>query len=286
MIKIALKNINFLKTVLKIPILKHFFIIKVSKSFSEINSSVILDKFYKDVYVSEKTSKKTHKNRFNDINKTCLKHFNNLNEIIIHDIAVSSGISSIEFSDFLKKNRLKFKLNISDKYAEVYVKEGFITKTFCSENNLLFAYYFVFFAGDKNKFFPLTVLLFKLIQNQKLIDEHDYRLLLFHPRVLKSINKNEISYIYYDVFNTKIYNLYTFVRAMNILNLSYFSEEKIKIAIENILNSLKEGGILLIGRTLKNGINNASLYKKQNNKLILIEDINSGTEVKHIINNL
>jgi len=286
MVKFALKNIKFLEKVSKIPILKHFFILKISKNFSKIKSDLVLQKFYKDIYVSNQTSKKTHKKRFTDLDKISLKYLKQTENIIIHDIAVSNGISSVELNNLLNKNNIKHSFTISDKFAEVFIKIGFITKVFSTENNLLFAYFGFLFAVDKNIFFPLTVLLFNIIKKQKLIDDADYSLLLLHPETLSKIDKNEISFINYDIFQTKIYEQYNFIRIMNILNLSYFNEEMIIKGIENIILSLKEGGILLIGRTNSQNINNASFFKKENGKLINLEDINKGSEIKYLIERL
>ncbi len=286
MIKIALKNIPFLEKISKIPILKYFFILKISEKFNEISSEPVLEKFYTDIYVSNKTSKRTHKNRFPDLNEISSGIIKKQKNPVIHDIAVSNGISSVEFFNFLKQNKLNSDFYISDKYAEISVKKCFITKAFDTEKNLIFAYVGCFFAVDKNIYFPLTVLLHKILKKQKTPETFDYKLLLFHPDVLKKINTGELKFINYDIFQTKISEKFTFVRVMNILNLGYFNEEKIKTALQNILISMKENAVLLIGRTNSESINNAGFYRKENGKLIHLKDINKGSEIKHIIENL
>ncbi|MCF6184796.1 MAG: hypothetical protein L3J56_09280 [Bacteroidales bacterium] len=286
MIKIALKNISFLEKVSKIPILKYFFILKISEKFNEISSDTVLEKFYTDIYVSNKTSKRTYKNRFPDLNEISSEIIKEQKNPVIHDIAVSSGISSSEFYDFLIQNKLNSDFYISDKFAEIFVKKGFFTKAFDAENNLVFAYAGCFFAVDKNIYFPLTVLLHKILKKQKTPENFDYKLLLFHPDVLKKINTGELKFINYNIFQTKISEKFTFVRVMNILNLGYFNGEEVKTALKNILISMKENAVLLIGRTNSEGINNAGFYRKQNKKLIHLKDINKGSEIKHIIENL
>ena len=72
----------------------------------------------------------------------------------------------------------------------------------------------------------------------------------------------------------------------NLLNLFYFSEEKIIKAINNLNESLLEGGILQIGRTTSEGINNVSFYKKQNGRFILVKRLNSGSEIDYIFERL
>ncbi len=286
MIKIALKNISFLEKISKIPILKYFFILKISEKFNTISSEPVLQKFYTDIYVNNQTSKKTQKNRFPDLNEISLQLIKEQKNPIIHDVAVSNGISSAEFHDLLKSNNVDSEFCISDKYAEIFVKKGFITKAFTSENKLLFAYIGNIFAGDKNIFFPLTVLLYKILTNQKIIDDFDYKLLLLHPEILIKIKTKEINFINYDIFQTEINQKFTFVRVMNILNTGYFTEKQIKTGIENIIKSIKENGILLIGRTNSKNINNASFYKKTNGQLAHFKDVNKGSEIKQFIKNL
>ncbi len=286
MIKIALKNIRLLEKISKIPVLKHFFILKISENFPEIKSELVLNKFYGDIWVNDKTSKKTEKNRFSDLNIPSFELMKENKNCIIHDIAVSNGISSNDFNKFLLKKKKKHEFYISDKFAEIKIKKGFITKAYDNENNLIFAYAGCFYAADKNIFFPLTVLLFKLIQKTEVPEKFDYNLLLLHPEVLKKMKKNEIKFINCDVFKTDISEKFTFVRAMNILNLGYFNEKKIETAVVNIKKSMKENAVLLVGRTNAKKINNASFFRKQNNKLVHLKDINEGSEIKNIILNL
>ena len=286
MIKIALKNIRFLEKIAKIPVLKHFFILKISENFPEIKSELVLNKFYGDIWVNDKTSKKTEKNRFSDLNSPTFELIKESENCIIHDIAVSNGISSNDFHKFLLKKKKKHKLYISDKFAEIKIKKGFITKAYDNENHMIFAYAGCFYAADKNIFFPLTVLLFKLLQKNTPPEKFDYNLLLLHPEVSEKVKKKKFKFISYDIFNTEIYEKFTFVRAMNILNLGYFNEDKIRTAVINIKKSMKENAVLLVGRTNAKKINNASFFRKQNNKLAHLKDINKGSEIKKIIENL
>lgn len=56
---------------------------------------------------------------------------------------------------------------------------------------------------------------------------------------------------------------YDFIRAANVLNLSYFPKEKIKKGFKNLLDSLQEGGLLLIARTVKDHQHAATLFQKE-----------------------
>lgn len=283
MIKFALKNISFLEKVAKVPVLKHFFILKISESFPEISSEEVLEKFYKDVYVSNKTSKKTQSGRFIDLDTITLDLVKKQENPIIHDIAVSNGISSYELNNKLGQENINCTYYLSDKYSRISVKKGLVTRAYSVENKLLFAYLGCFFAADKNIFFPFTVMLYKVLKKLRFRGNNDYDLLLMHPLVLKKLENEELNFLEYDIFQTLIQEKFTFVRVMNILNLGYFDKELIKKALRNISKSLKENGILLIGRTDSKNINNASFYRKRGEKFILLENVNHGTEIKELI---
>ncbi len=283
MIKIALKNIKILTFLNKLPVLKYFFILKINEDFNKIQENEVLEKFYTDIYAQNKTSKRTANNRFTDIDKISLKYLSNENLNTIHDVAVSSGITSDNFYELLQKEQINFKMDISDKYSLIHVKKGFITKIFDADNQLFFAYWGIFFAGDKNIFFPLTVLLYKIIKKFTENYGSDYSLYLFHPKILKKLQENKINIIEYDIFSSSVEKKYSFVRCMNILNKGYFSDNELVKAINNIKKSLHEDGVLLIGRTNAKGINRASFFKKTGNGFILLKDINKGSEVKNLV---
>jgi hypothetical protein len=248
MIKFGFKNTRLLSSLSNIRILKHFFVLKITKEIIKISDERILNKFYKDIYVQTKTSKKTEKNRFRDLDESTLKYLI-FQENYLHDIAVSNGITSYDLLNKLTDKKIVHELYISDYFSKIYVKTGFITKVYDSKHNFFFGYLLLFFAADRNIFFPFTVLLFKILKQIKNSKQYDFELLLFHPEILKKIQEKRIIYIDYNVFNTKIENKFTFIRCMNILNKGYFSAPKIIEAMHLIEISLVENRILLVGRT-------------------------------------
>lgn len=283
MIKVASTNIKVLSLLNKIPIIRYFFILKISRKFQNIHNNSVLEKFYTDIYVANKTSKKTADHRFFDIDKLIPKYLNAHQDNYLHDIAVSNGITSDNLFEFLQKTNIQFRLDISDKYSKIYVKEGFITKVFDVNHHLNFAYWGIFFAGDKNIFFPFTVLLYKIIKKFNGRYDSDYSLYLFHPNILNKIADKTIQVIDYDIFQTKLNEQYHFVRCMNILNKGYFEDNELIKALANIKQSMKENAVLLVGRTQAKGINHASFFRKQKNKFILLEDVNEGSEIKNLV---
>ena len=88
-----------------------------------------------------------------------------------------------------------------------------------------------------------------------------------------------------DIFdiNKRYFRLFDVIRVTNLLNYSYFSESKLKIAILNINKISKENCIVLINRTTRNKKNIASFFRKKNGKFELLEDVNGGSEIKDLM---
>lgn len=283
MIKIAIKNSHILKNLLNTPIIRHFFILKIQDNLDAVKNDQVIEKLFTDIYVENKTSKKTSKGRFADLDEITSELLNKEKFFKVHDLAVSSGITSIDLFEKLKEKDIDFSLFVSDKYSKMFIKKGHTQRYFDVENNLTFGYWGCFFAADKNIFFPLTVLLFHIMKRIPNNCNYDNEILFFHTKLLKMLHSKRVNYIDFDVFTTTISTKFNFVRCMNLLNLGYFNEQTICKALVNLSNAIDNKGILLIGRTNSNGVNNASFFKKEQDRFILLKDVNGGSEIKRLI---
>ena len=88
-----------------------------------------------------------------------------------------------------------------------------------------------------------------------------------------------------DIFQIKkkYFNSFDVVRVTNLLNYSYFSENKLKKAIKSINKISKNNCIILVNRTTDKKKNTASFFRKKNGKFELLEDINGGSEIKSLM---
>ena len=75
-------------------------------------------------------------------------------------------------------------------------------------------------------------------------------------KLLELIRKGHVEELSYDIFSTSLPDRFTFFRCMNVLNLGYFKSDAIRRALTLLENSLKDQGILLLGRTLLNNMKN------------------------------
>lgn len=251
-----------------------------------IDDPELYNKITTYIYTSDNTSKQTEVDRFRDINGEVLKYLNIDGENEIHDVAVASGQTSYELYQLLRRNDVKFNLSISDKFTKYYIAGKNIVRIYDVNGTFVCGYLFCILADNNyyiNKMFVLTRMLGALLADRKTATSKSRQVSLYTRHINDLINSKFIQDINYDIFETRIHDRFTFVRCMNILNLNYFPEEKLYSAIENIALSLKENGILQIGRTVS-AINNVSFYRKQNGIFYHLCDKNTGTEIKTIIN--
>jgi len=277
----VLSNENILKFLYKIPYIKYFFVININK-LENITDKNVIHMLYRLFYTNDGPTKQTIAGRFDDIDQIALKYMDDQYNII-HDIGVSSGITSIELYKKLELHKMHSEFYISDKFSRFTVSNNKICKIYDSNNQLTFGYVSIFLASDKIRYFFISKLLFKIISKLSDNKMNMSQIILYDHEVKNLIYKQKIIDIEYDVFSSRISEKFTFIRCMNLLNLGYFNKRKIVDAINTIKNSLKEDGVLLIGRTLPNNMNKASFFKKKHNQLNLVEDINGGAEIKDLI---
>lgn len=75
------------------------------------------------------------------------------------------------------------------------------------------------------------------------------------------------------------------IRTMNIFNLSYFSKERLLEGARAVALSLPEGGIWMVGRTVRETppAHNASLFVREKTGFRLIERFGDGSEIEELV---
>ena len=289
MIKIFVSNIRHFKTFKKNKYLGKLFLFDLSR-IESLHDPVLHSLATTYQITPEAPSRETSYGRLSDIDAVLLSLLSKNREYIVHDVAVSNGITSLALFDTLQGGGINFKMFISDKISELYfLKWGCLGVTLTEDDNFLYgnclgvacipdAPYKLFlskFAG----------ILCRYLWNRKINGIRNApikKISLLFKDVLDLIKKGKINYINYDVFNEKVVNTFDVIRCVNLLNLSYFSPSKIVEAIDGLKVSLKEDGIFKIGSG--SGQNaKITFYKKKNNTLEMIKKINGGYELDCLI---
>ena len=287
MIKIAFSNKSLYRWAKSIPILRSLTVFDLS-ALNTLTDNDLYDRIFQDINLNNDTYKTTYSGRFHDVDRHAIaNHLSAQSHIALHDIAVSSGVTSLELFEQLRTPSRNLEFYISDRYSRCYAKKGFATHIYDAHQNHLQSYFLGLVADRKApaKAFLSRVLytvLAPFIPQSVEGDPDLQQVLLYHVDVVQNIHSGRLKEIDYDVLSTSLSDKFTYVRAMNILNRQYFSEQLLSKAIRNIATSMKEDAILQVGRT-HDGINDVSFFRKQGPLLRWVEDINAGSEIKEII---
>ena len=143
---------------------------------------------------------------------------------------------------------------------------------FCSDN--------VSWKYAISKMAGIVISLLPVVHNNK--NKNRVVISLLCGDVLELLRKEDLSFIQYDVFETTSSVGFDIVRCMNLLDIYYFSEDKLRKGIINIKASVKESGFLILGRT-EGAENHATIYQKINNTLERRAIIGSGSEIDSLV---
>jgi hypothetical protein len=266
----------------RVPLLRRLLVFRMD-AIPNLKDAAIRDYVYTQIITANHSTKETAAGRLRDLDEATIScmHKESLN--VIHDIAVSSGVTSLELFRTLHSRGLPVNFHISDKYARYGMTGRTLVRIVDADGALVEMYACGILAkSNLSQKFWLSRLLYSLLASKS--GNHKLKwFLLFDREVMEIIEQGLIHFIDYDVFETRETPPFTFVRCMNLLNLNNFSSEKIEGALHNIVGSLKEGGILQIGRTMPDGHNTAGFYRNTRHGLRLVREVGGGTELRDVL---
>jgi hypothetical protein len=252
----------------------------------ELRNAAVRDYVYRAFFTANTTSKQTSAGRFEDLDRLACSIITEHKLDAIHDVGVSSGVTSLDLYRALAASGTPLTFHISDKYA-VYRSAGRCPARIIDAQGAVTELYICGVLGkrDVSNKFLVTRFLYWLLARRP-IRGPVRSFVLFDHEVLEHIRAGLVRQIDYDVFTTRMPGAFSFVRCMNLLNLGYFPPESIEIGLRNLIESLKEGGVLQIGRTHPNGTSHAAFYKKHGTRLEMLQEVGSGTELRELIDRL
>lgn len=246
--------------------------------------------------------KRTYANRFQVFDGVVidlLSHKSDEN-YILHDVGVSDAGTSVDFF-----HKINSKINNISYYASDYDPEVFVLAygkvkvTLSSQGKILEIccppFVFNLFKRDSYRYYPCNHVVQWLFQ-QTILKRimflyrtgriHTQKISLFCPRAIKLAQKTPLFHLLkHDLmksFEQKA-NV-NMIRAMNILNPSYFTQKECEKVLTNIFLGLCENGFFVTGSNQgSNSVVSGGVYKKQNNRFKLIWDSGEGSPMHEII---
>jgi hypothetical protein len=246
--------------------------------------------------------KRTYKNRFEEFDKSIIgllkKTFTASDHLMFHDVGISDGRTAL---DFFKKMALVFP-NIqyvaSDYNPTVYIIKKDKIKVTLSHTGKVLEILFPPFVFNKIKldrfiFYPFNHIIrffVEIFVVRPLMKEYkkdmiqSEELLLFAPRVLHCAEKDKRFKLRRHDLLTPLEHQVHIIRAMNVLNTSYFTELEFMIVIKNLYLGLKEGGLFITGSNQNAGsLVHGGVYKKYKGGFKKIFQSGNGSPIDHLI---
>lgn len=246
--------------------------------------------------------KRTYVKRFEEFDATVMKclnrFFKNDESLTFHDVGISDGRTALDFFEKMVLAFPNIQYTASDYNPKVYVLEKGKCKVMLSHTGKVLEILwppFVFntIKRDSIRHYPLNHLVRFIIQFlvvSPLVKKHmtgkiqAKELTLLAPQVLK-VSKNDSRFIItqHDLLQT-FKEQVNIIRAMNVLNLSYFSEKEFSTVLKNIHGGLKEEGFLITGSNQESGtIVHGGIYQKTRNGFQKVQQSGEGSAIEKLL---
>ncbi len=252
----------------------------------------LLERLYQSLAAGDGIYKITKKGRFTDFDRELAEkaaaHFPTSQEIVVHDMGVSSGVTSLELYREMQQRR-SVQMIASDYYDHLTLVDvpGTIlrhqvwTVAFDTENRPIQTTGLGTVFGFKP--YPWRYAFVRLAQ--KWVDRH---VRLFHPEVIQAAKTDPaFRIVHHDVFSPNPYPCHI-VRAMNVITPKHFSREQTQSAIRASVHHLLPGGWLVLGRSIdeEDGRLRATVYQQQDGRLFPLWDYQGGYEWPELVSEL
>jgi hypothetical protein len=240
-------------------------------------------RFFGKVCLPNGTWKTTYPDRLDDVNRKLLDFLPKGRELELMDIAVSSGISTIEWSYQLRAEDVPHRIVAGDIDPDGRLTSwgGWIAVLFDESGQPL-----LFEVG------PLTLSVYssrRLIRLARPLLIRALRLFARRSRPVPLVSRQlrrrpEIELVRDDVtVPGHFIGSFDAIRAANLVQPSYFDGPTMGGIIENLRDRLREGGLLLLCRTDGDGINRATVFRRHGQHFSAEVSVNGGSEVEDLV---
>lgn len=256
-------------------------------------------RFFAKVRLPNGTWKTTYPNRLDDLNERLLELLPRDRELELMDVAVSSGVSTLEWSDQLLANGVGHKLVAGD-----FAPEGQLVSRG--------SWFAVLFEGSGREPLLLEVgplslpvhpggrlvgraipvlvpFLRALAGRARRVDgaaTAPHRGLVLRPVSLVSPalrRRPEIELVRDDVTVAGSFTeSFDAIRVANLVQPAYFDQQTLEAVLANLRDRLRDGGLLAICRTTEEDVNKATIFRRRGDHLSPEASLNGGSEVAEL----
>jgi hypothetical protein len=260
--------------------------------------------FFQSVGLPNGTWKTTAYRRLDDLNAMVQKHLPPDRPLEAMDVAVSSGVSTVEWIESMEHEGIQCRMTAGDATADAYLVQIAPGLRVLTDRHGHALQYEVAGHGVGRPLrkrlmhlyllpvmFVHAVLALIVAPALKAMNQpEEGGRLGTHWRPLKLVSptlrkrRNRIDVVEDDILVNRAYRAcFHAVRAANILNRGYFEDSTLTAMLTNLRNRLKTGGLLIVCRTNHQNVNNGTVFElRADGKLHVLERLNAGSEVEDL----
>lgn len=303
MIKTGIHKLEFFKnnTTLFRKELKNVSITLYDQVFKEAEADYLAERILL-LFADERGAyKRTYQKRFEEFDAQVIQELNKLDifsDLSFHDVGVSDGRTALDFFEKIVLAIPNIHYFASDYNPSVFIIEkGKLKVTISHQGKILEILFppFVFnkIKRDSFRHYPLNHIIRLFIEKifvNPLVRQYNHglisakELLLFAPKVLEKAQKDHRFQLGQHDILQPFKKPVDIIRAMNVLNTSYFSQAEFGKVIRNIYTGLKDGGIFITGSNQEAGtLVDGSVYQKNGKIFKKLFISGSGSPIESMI---
>src|SRR5579862_1288722 len=265
----------------------------------------IEDTFLSSIRVQKGIARKSYAHRLDDVNQLVNKLLPSTRPLRMMDIGISSGVSTLEWIESVERKKVDYYMyavDVAVRGVLVGLREGIDVLTDTGGRPLLIdlnGKWIPFPPGKRHLMRHLFSIF--LIRSFLYFIADDIRGCAREGNsklVKKWFTATPVPLVYSDLGNNPrvallegnllervtLPNNLHIVRAANILNRSYFSEDELLSILNNLRSTLCSGGILIVCRTDDSGRTDGTVFRLSKDGLFeIIERINGGSEIESLV---
>lgn len=266
------------------------------------NSDAIAERILFDFADERRAFKRTYFKRFEEFDKEVISFLVKLHPIAsLHDFGVSDGRTALDFFELTSQFFPSLEYLASDISGSIFVVEERRLKIAMNKKcELLEVVYppFVFNVSvrESRLRYPINALAYSLIRSllvQPLISKiaqqniTPRKVLLFSPSVMKKARESRRFKLAQQNILDPFPDRVDVVRAMNVLNPTYFTADEFDTSLRNIYNSLNPNGVLITGSNQNAGTAvNGAMYIKRNGTFERLRVWGEGSPIDEVISGI
>jgi hypothetical protein len=260
-------------------------------------------RFFQSVGLPNGTWKTTTYRRLGDLNELVQKFLPTDRPLDVMDVAVSSGVSTLEWIESIGQAGIECRMTAGDATADAYLVSIAPGMRVLVDRHGRALQYEVAGRGVAHPLrkllmpaylwpvlfihLALWIVVAPALRAATRLEEGGRLGTRWRPLKLVSPTlpkRNRIDVVEDDILVNRSYRgCFDAVRAANILNRVYFKESTLTAMLANLRDRLKTGGLLIVCRTNPDNINHGTIFElREGGRLHVLARLNKGSEVEHL----